>query len=184
MKHLWLLRHGKAAQDAPGGAGDRERPLTERGRRDATALGRRLAAGTGVFGLEVPVPETALCSSAVRTGQTVELVNRAMGDGLPVELFRSLYGASTETVLRYVRELDDRVRSALVVGHNPTMYQLAWELVGPDDADDDGGTDDRSVLRGHGFPTCALAVVDLRVDSWEEAVEGCGSLAGVFGPPY
>jgi len=188
VKHLWLVRHGKAARDAPGGAGDEQRPLTERGRRDATALGRRLAAGTGVFGIDAPVPEVALCSAAVRTGQTAELVNRAMDDRLPVEAFRSLYGAVPETVLRYVREIDDGVRSALVVGHNPTMYELAWQLVGPaatpDDPEDGAGADDRSVLRSHGFPTCALAVVALDIVSWEECVEGCGSLAGVFSPPY
>ncbi len=188
MKHLWLLRHAKAARDAPAGAGDRERPLVERGRRDATALGRRLAAGTGAFGLDIPVPEVALCSAAVRTGQTAELVNRAMGDRLPVEDFQALYGATPETVLRFVRELDDGVRSGLVVGHNPTMYELAWELVGPAAgaaaSEDDDPTDDRSVLRNHGFPTCALAVVDLDIDAWEEAAAGCGSLAGVFSPPY
>jgi len=188
VKHLWLLRHGEAAQDAPGGAGDRERPLVERGRRDATALGRRLAAGTGALGIEVPVPEVAICSAAVRTGQTAELVNRAMGDRLPVEAFRTLYGASPETVLRYIRELDDGARSALVVGHNPTMYELAWELVGPAaptaGPDDAEPADDRSVLRNHGFPTGSLAVVDLDVDAWEEAAAGCGALAGVFSPPY
>jgi phosphohistidine phosphatase len=186
MKYLWLLRHGKAVADAPGG--DRERPLAARGRSDATTLGRRLDAGQGVFGLDkVPVPQVIVCSSAVRTRQTAELVNGAMADRLPLDAFRSLYGASTATTLRVVRELDDEVDSALVVGHNPTMYQLAWELVAPipgEEVDDEVEGDDRSVLRAHGFPTCALAVVALEVSSWEAAAEGVGSLAGLFRPPY
>ena len=188
---LWLLRHGKAADHAAGGGPDRQRPLVARGKRDAGALGRRLAAGQGVLGLEgVPVPELIVCSSAVRTRQTAELVNQGLDDRLAIEAYASLYGATTDTALRYVREIDDGLRSALLVGHNPTMYQLAWELVAPvddsgEEADEfDATASDRATLRTHGFPTCALAVVRLQVTSWEEAAEGCGRLAGVFSPPY
>jgi phosphohistidine phosphatase len=188
VRHLWILRHAKASADAPGGGSDQDRPLADRGRRDATALGRRLAAGEGVFGLDgVPVPETVLASAAVRTRQTAELVNRGLDDRLPVELYRSLYGATAETALRYVGEIDDGVGSALLVGHNPTMYQLTFDLVGPVPGAGDPGTGearDRDRLRTHGFPTCALAVVTLEVDSWSEVAEGCGALAGVFSPPY
>jgi phosphohistidine phosphatase len=186
MKYLWLLRHGKAVADASGG--DRERPLAARGRSDAALLGRRLDAGQGVFGLDqVPVPQAIVCSAAVRTRQTAELVNRAMGDRLALDAFRSLYGATTETTLRVIRELDDDRASVLLVGHNPTMYQLAWDLVAPvpgEEVDEEVKGDDRSVLRAHGFPTCALAVVTLGVGSWADCADGVGSLAGLFRPPY
>ena len=42
---MWILRHAKAAAEPPAGGRDRDRPLTARGRRDAAALGARLAAG-------------------------------------------------------------------------------------------------------------------------------------------
>ena len=48
-----MLRHAKAASDAPWGGGDEHRPLTARGRRDATALGRRLATEPVGFGFDV-----------------------------------------------------------------------------------------------------------------------------------
>ena len=109
LRYLWVLRHGKAAGNAPAGGGDKERPLTARGRRDATALGHRLAAGVGVFGLaDVPLPQVVLCSSAVRTRQTADLVLEAMGGSLPLESLHSLYGANPDTVLGYIRELDDQ----------------------------------------------------------------------------
>jgi phosphohistidine phosphatase len=188
VRYLWILRHAKASADAPSGGSDMRRPLAERGRRDATALGRRLAAGEGVFGLEgVPIPEVMLCSSAIRTNQTAQLVRRELGATQPLELYRSLYGATAETALRYVREIDDGARSALLVGHNPTVYQLAFDLVGPVPGagePDPAESADLDRLRNHGFPTCALAVVALPVDSWEEVAEGRGWLAGVFSPPY
>jgi phosphohistidine phosphatase len=185
-RYLWALRHGKAAHGAPAGGGDKERPLTARGRRDATALGQRLAAGVGVFGLDdVPLPVVALCSSAARTRQTADLVLEAMGGEVPLEPLHSLYGANPDSVLSYVGELDDRFTSALLVGHNPTLYELAFQLLAPAWDDDDGHeAGDRAVLRNHGFSTCSLAVVRLPVGSWAEVGEDCGSLAGVFSPPY
>lgn len=187
VRFLWLLRHGKAASDAPWGGSDAERPLTARGRRDATALGRRLAAGEGVLGLDgVRLPDVVLGSAAVRTRQTAELVVDGMGER-PLDLYRSLYGAETTTVLQYLRELDDGVGSAMVVGHNPTMYRLAWELLPDDAAGEEAGPDgssDRARLREHGFPTCSLAVLVLTVSSWEDVAAGSGALAGVFSPPY
>lgn len=183
VRSLWLLRHGKAASDAPWGGSDAERPLTGRGRRDATALGRRLAAGDGSFGLTgVRLPDVVLGSAAVRTRQTAELVVEGMG-GRPLDLYRSLYGAETSTVLQYLRELDEGVASAMVVGHNPTMYRLAWELLA-DGTEGAGEGGDRSRLQEHGFPTCSLAVLALAVGSWEDVAGGCGALAGVFSPPY
>ena len=130
VRHLWLLRHGKAASDPPSGGSDQERPLTARGRRDATALGARLAGEQPVLGLEgVPPPELAVCSAAVRTRQTADLVAEAMGGRLPVESNPTLYGADPDLFLRYVREIDEGVGSALFVGHNPTVVEVAWLLL-------------------------------------------------------
>jgi phosphohistidine phosphatase len=186
FRYLWVLRHGKATGNPPAGGGDKERPLTARGRRDATALGHRLAAGVGVFGLDdVPLPEVVLCSSAARTRQTAELVLEAMGEEVPLEPLHSLYGANPDTVLSYIAELDDHFISALLVGHNPTLYELAFELLALSWDDDGQEAGDRSVLRDHGFPTCSLAVLRLPVGSWSDVGEaGGGSLAGVFSPPY
>jgi phosphohistidine phosphatase len=183
VRYLWVLRHGKAASDAPWGGGDRERPLTARGRRDAAALGKRLAEERPVLGLEgVRRPELAICSAAVRTHQTARLIVKALANRLPLDSYRSLYGADTDVVLRYVREIDESVRSALMVGHNPTLFELVFELL----AAGEGGLpgDDQVTLEAHGFPTCALAVLTLDVDGWEDVVHGCASLAGLFKPPY
>ncbi|MGO8871447.1 MAG: SixA phosphatase family protein [Acidimicrobiales bacterium] len=177
-RYLWVVRHGKAASDAPWGAGDRERPLTARGRRDATALGRRLAEEVPPLGLDgVVLPELAVCSAAVRTRQTAELILAQMQDKVPLDAYRSLYEAETDVVMHYVREVDEAVVSLLLVGHNPSMYRLVWELT-----DGDGTAHDR--LEAHGFPTCSVAVLALGVGAWEDVVHGCATLAGLLGPPY
>jgi phosphohistidine phosphatase len=195
VRHLWILRHAKAASDPPWGGGDQDRPLTARGRRDASALGKRLAADPVDLAL-APDPETrhsgpdvpprpglAICSAAVRTRQTTDLIVEALGGALPVSAYRSLYAADPELVLQYVREIDEGARSALLVGHNPTVLNVAWQLLAVPAVPEDPLAD-RNVLEAHGFPTCALAVLRLAVGSWEDVVHGCGSLAGVFKPPY
>ena len=113
----------------PWGGSDRERPLTARGRRDATALGARLADDQPVLGLEGHSPtELIICSAAVRTRQTADLIAKAWAADIPIDAYRSLYGADPDLVLRYVREIDEGVTSALMVGHNPacTNWPGSW----------------------------------------------------------
>jgi phosphohistidine phosphatase len=147
------------------------------------ALGTRLAGEQPPLGLsDTSVPELVLCSAAVRTHQTAQLVVETMGGNVPVDSYRSLYEAGTDVVLQYIREIDEDVTSALVVGHNPTMYRLVWELLRGDG--ESASSDDRDSLEAHGFPTCSLAILTLEVEAWEDVAHGCGLLAGLFKPPY
>jgi phosphohistidine phosphatase len=122
-------------------------------------------------------PEVALCSNAARARETGELVLAAREERVPLDAYRSLYQAEPETVLTYLREVDEHARSALVVGHNPTMYLLAWDLLAV-------GSADRDALEAGGLPTCGLAVVALGAGGWEDIAPGCGTLVGLFTPPY
>ncbi|MGA2835780.1 MAG: histidine phosphatase family protein [Acidimicrobiales bacterium] len=178
VRHLWILRHAKAVAEPTWGGLDRDRPLTERGRRDATTLGHRLATEDPPLGLVgLTTPELAICSSAARTHETAELVLGDAEDRIPLDAYRSLYQAGPDTVLTYLREVDEHARSALVVGHNPTMYLVAWDLLVD-------GSADRVALEAGGFPTCGLAVLELHVGAWEDVAAGCATLVGLFSPPY
>jgi len=77
----------------------------------------------------VPRPEIAVCSAAVRTRQTADLVVGELGGEVPVGAYLSLYSAEPDLVLQYVREFDEGVASALLVGHNPTVVEVAWQLL-------------------------------------------------------
>lgn len=178
VRHLWVLRHAKAVPEASWNGLDHDRPLAGRGRGDAAALGRSLVDEVPPFGLAGLVPpELVLCSNATRTVDTADLLIGAREDRVPLDAYSSLYQAEPDTVLTYVREVDEHAGSALVVGHNPAMYLTVWDLL----AD---GSPDRDRLESGGFPTCGLAVLALRVDAWEDIVPGCGTLLGLFAPPY
>ncbi len=165
-RRLVLLRHAKA--EAAGGVADELRPLSLTGRRQCVDVGAHLAA----VGL---VPEHVLVSSAVRTRQTWELVRAALGD-VPqpeVDITDRVYEARAADVVALLRGLDERIATALVVGHEPTMSGAATALAGEDDG--------RWVAQVRtGLPTAGLAV--LEVDAWSELGRGSARLVDVVRP--
>ncbi|MEP7763246.1 histidine phosphatase family protein [Sanguibacter sp. 25GB23B1] len=122
-RRLVLLRHAKAE---PGGrVSDELRPLALPGRKQALRVGTALA-GLGL------VPERVLCSDAVRTRQTWDLLRPGLGDVSPdVTVTGEIYSAGVEDIVRLVRESEEPVRTLLVVGHEPVMSAVAARLAGP-----------------------------------------------------
>jgi phosphohistidine phosphatase len=166
--NLWILRHAKTVPDPPAGKTDHERPLAPRGRRDADALGLRLADPGFGPGHR---PALVLCSTATRTVQTAERVLAALDHPPEVAYRRALYGASPDQVLGELRGVEGGVRSVMVVGHNPTAHDLVAGV-------------GREPPASSSFPTCALAVYELSVEAWSEVAMGTGTLLGLYQPPY
>jgi phosphohistidine phosphatase len=144
MHQLILLRHAKAASQAPLGS-DHDRPLTETGRRAAAAVGQAMRK-TGI------APDVVLVSSALRAQQTFQgLEEAAVWDEWPnMDSLPALYMATPHQIRDMLRELPETVRSALVIGHNPGLHELALSLAGP--ASQEAELDRLK----HGYPTCAL----------------------------
>ena len=167
---MWVLRHAKAA---PQGPDDHSRPLTARGKRQATDVGRYLA-GAPLAG--VPVPELVLSSSARRALRTAKLVIEQLTSHVELVVERRLYGADADDVAELLRELGADAPSVLVVGHNPTLHEFALLLLDPRDPG-------RARLQDEGFPTAALAVAAVPAPSWARLSLGTGSLLDLRVPP-
>src|SRR3954452_6778440 len=157
MKTLYLLRHAKSDWDDPS-LQDHDRPLAARGKRDA----QRMAGHLADRGMK---PELVLCSSARRTQDTLELLRPALGDEADVRVTDEIYDAAVSTVLGLVNGVSSDVASVMVIGHNPTTQDLALQLTG------DGERDAVAQLHAK-FPTCALAVLEIRVDNWADVAAG------------
>jgi phosphohistidine phosphatase len=159
---LFLLRHAKSSWDEPG-IEDHERPLAPRGRRAAGLLADHMRSA------EIE-PELVLCSSARRTRETLE------GVGPPGEwlIESDLYAASPGTVLARLQRLPDDVRSAMVIGHNPTMQVLVLRLVAAG-----SGADLSEVQRK--YPTGALATLTFE-GGWNELAPGRARLEAYVRP--
>ena len=176
---LWLLRHAKTVTEPPPGGDDFDRVLAPRGRRDATALAPVLAGDRAKLGLaEVPLPELVLVSPAARTRATAELALAELERPPTIELVPDLYGADPEEVLDIVRALPVRIRSVMVIGHNPTMHALSQGLISAEDADG------RSLAARRGFPTCALGVYRFDTKGWRTVGAKTATVLALVIPPY
>jgi phosphohistidine phosphatase len=143
-RRLLLVRHAKAA----GGAVDADRPLTGQGARDAAAIGTWLAQA----GL---VPDRVLVSPARRAVQTWERAGAALVPGVRPILDPRIHDNTVEALLAAVRETPEDVRTVAVVGHNPSVGELAGIL------DDGQGSPAARRDLDAGFPTGGVAVFSL-----------------------
>jgi phosphohistidine phosphatase len=166
-----VLRHAKAAAGEPGGD-DHARPLTARGHRQGAALCATLP---GLAAPDRPLPALVLCSTARRARQTAADVLPALGTDVVVEEERALYTADAGDVVDMLRLVPDDAVSVMVVGHNPTLHELAFDLVAP-------GDDAGRCRLDAGFPTAALAVVGVDVACWSALASGAGRLEELVVP--
>lgn len=123
MKRLFLIRHAKSSWDDAALA-DRERPLNERGKRDAPKIGERLARR------EIK-PDLILSSPAVRALTTAKIIAGKldyMRKHIGVD--DRLYAAQADDLLEIIHALDDHLQCVMIVGHNPELSELAQRLSG------------------------------------------------------
>ncbi len=143
MTRLWLLRHAKAG---PYSADDFSRALAPRGRKNAPAMGEKLA----VIGC---APKLVLCSAGRRAVETMCGVLPWLPADLNVAVMHGLYTFSPGAILQCLRRVPEDAGDIMVVGHNPALQELALYLAG------DGEDDAFAILHGK-FPTCAVAELE------------------------
>lgn len=158
MKRLLILRHAKSSwRDA--GLRDHDRPLNNRGRRDAPQMGARMRE-------EGLSPGLIVSSTAVRARQTAELVAEGCGYTDPIALSPELYHGSTGAYLEAARDAPGDVDTLLLVGHNPGVQEVVWALS----------------RREERMPTAALATIEFGIDKWRDVETEIGNLIGVLRP--
>ena len=157
MKTLVLVRHAKA-DHGDSSLDDFDRPLNYRGKHDASAM----AAQFKKTGVRV---DALISSPAVRALSTAE--DFAMEINLPIQTDERIYEAGLRDLLAVVRELDDRLSSAMLTGHNPGMSELLHYLTGASCGN---------------LPTAAVVVIELPQESWQNISAGKGVLKSLSSP--
>jgi len=158
-KTLLLLRHAKSSWKDETLA-DFERPLNERGQREAPRMGEFLRR-------QELLPDLILSSSARRAHDTTELVVEASGYEGQVIFTRDLYHGEPESLIEVLRHVPDACQSVMLVGHNPELELFLETLTGVSEHLSTGG----------------LAMIALPIASWQELHEGVrGKLRGLWSP--
>ena len=162
MLKLLLLRHAKSSWDDPDYS-DHQRPLNKRGIKAAPRMGKYIS------DLDIE-PELILSSTATRARQTTQLVAEQFNSTPEIVFFDELYSfGGFQTPLNVIRNNSDRQTPVMVVAHNPTMEELAGELVG-------AGNSAARALMYQKYPTAALAVIDFDIPRWADLQTGIGTL--------
>ncbi|MBB3860569.1 phosphohistidine phosphatase [Novosphingobium hassiacum] len=168
MKTLALFRHAKSDwSDAR--ARDFDRPLNARGQRGAQAMGAYIRDTGRTF-------DRMIASPAVRAAETVEEASKAWGCTFKVEWDRRIYLASSATLIDLLKEIEGDPASVLMVGHNPGLEDLIFDLV-----PDDGSSPLRDLVEEK-FPTATFAVLELDIDRWSDLAEGGARLVELKRP--
>ena len=146
MKILILVRHAKSSHSF-GVSSDFERPLNDRGFREAAEMGRKL------YKKNTPIDQF-VSSPAVRAKTTAELFVAEYDRKLKEILYvPSLYHAGTENFLEVVYGLEDTFNHVALFSHNPGITDFAGSLT--------------STHLAH-MPTSSVFAVSARVESWKE----------------
>ena len=154
-RRLFLLRHALAMPVA--GGDDAGRDLAPKGKEDAEALGRYM-------NLKHYIPDLVLCSPAKRTRQTLDGLQARLN--IPQLCFPDvLYAGSTGDYVHEIQKCPDGARNILLVGHNPSIYELIALLAGK-------GRDSLIQRLSEGYKPASLSVLHCPCDAWQDIQPG------------
>jgi phosphohistidine phosphatase len=146
-KELLLVRHAKSSWDDPY-LDDHDRPLNDRGLRNAPEMGKRLQ-GWGIY------PDAWISSTALRAITTAEILTGQVGfPREKIQRTKDLYHASASELQGFIAGLDDAFVSAILFGHNPGMTSLVANLYG---------------LPIDNLPTCGMVHLQFKEADWKAA---------------
>jgi phosphohistidine phosphatase len=152
MKTLYLVRHAKSSWEDHS-LDDFDRPLNERGKRDAPFMGKKLLER----GLK---PDVVVSSPAKRAKKTAIKVCHELGIDKSAILFKDkIYATSVQTLLNVLGKLPNAAQHAMLFGHNPELTALSNYLC------------DYVI---HNIPTTGVVGIEFQVSSWAQVSAGKG----------
>ncbi|SMO68181.1 SixA phosphatase family protein [Solitalea koreensis] len=154
MKTLYLIRHAKSDQTITGS--DFDRPLNDRGFKDAPKMAERL--------LNKKVhPDLIISSPAKRALTTAKTFAETLNYGFKnIYEEKLIYEASTATLLKVINHINDKHEVVLLFGHNPGITFIINYLTNN---------------KLDNLPTCGVFKIEFELDSWKLVSEGAGKAA-------
>jgi phosphohistidine phosphatase len=145
MKSLLLIRHAKSSWDF--NVEDFERPLNERGNKNAPEMAKRL--------LKKDIKIDALVSSpAKRALSTATYFAEEYGKKVKnIIIVPALYNAAAESFYTAIEDLDNDDKTVAIFSHNPGITEFANSLT-------DTRIDD--------MPTCAVFALKVDIKKWKD----------------
>jgi phosphohistidine phosphatase len=148
MKTLYIVRHAKSSWDDMD-LDDFERPLNERGKRDAPTMGKRLKEKAIVVDQILSSPAKRALSTAKRIAKVLEYKNEH------IKTDQRLYHANHEVIISVLRSVKDKFDTVMIFGHNPGLTDFVNDLM-----------KDKKLIDN--VPTCGVVAFELPIEAWSE----------------
>lgn len=121
-------------------------------------------------------PDLILCSTALRTRQTLAPIVAAMTPPAPpITLSKDLYLASEDVLLSQLHAVSDDAATVLLIGHNDGIWHFASALAS------EGPPEELASLKGK-FSTGALATLTFNAGPWRRVAFGSARLISFVRP--
>lgn len=146
MKMLYAIRHAKSSWDDLS-LDDLDRPLNERGERDAPRMGKRLKERHVVPDLMITSPAKRALSTCKKIAKILDYPKEA------IKVEPKLYHASEDQFLQIVHSINNKQDTVLLFGHNPGLTDFVNKLT------------EGSIQN---IPTCGVAACSFKTESWNE----------------
>ena len=147
-RFLIVMRHAKSDW-SEAGLPDHDRPLNERGNRDAPRMAKWLADIDAI-------PDAILSSTSTRTRETVQLMTPQWSREPQVSYCNALYLATPEAMLATIRSDGCDAKRLMLLAHNPGVTHFVSTLA------------NQSV----DMPTAAIAVLEVALEDWRALSAG------------
>ncbi len=160
MKTFYLVRHAKSSWDSSD-LKDVERPLNERGLKDAPFMAK-LMRSKGVQ------PDLIVTSPAIRALTTAAYFKSELGvEGEDFWVRDEIYEAMSVTIVDLINRLPESCNTVLIFGHNPTFTSVANMF------------SDKYV---DNIPTCGVVCIQSKAMTWPDVTGNNSEVVGVFFP--
>ena len=147
MKTVYLARHAKSSW-ADTGMEDFDRPLNDRGKKDAPLMAKQLVA-------KGRIPDCIISSPAKRAKKTAKIFSETLDVAeKDIRYIDKLYLAPPSVFYDLIENLEDRLKQVMIVAHNPGITDLANEMT-PD-------------VHIDNIPTCGIFAIEAAVDNWKD----------------
>ncbi len=159
-KHLFIIRHAKS--DWTFRVSDFDRPLNERGFKDAPKMAERLVNNSYLPEFLVSSPAKRALTTAQIFAEILNYPSKKIASEAP------LYEATIDDILHVINQLDDNYQRVALFGHNPGLSEIVSYLSG------DGYVD---------LPTCGIVHLQFdQADQWQEISGGTARILNFIYP--
>jgi phosphohistidine phosphatase len=156
MKTLLVIRHAKSSWDDEG-LSDFERPLNERGKRDAPAMAKRLKEKGVNPDLMISSPAKRALSTARRMANVLDYSEEK------IKTERRLYHADSEMIISVLQEIKNKHNLVMVFSHNPGLTDFVNTLL-----------NNKSIIDN--VPTCGAVAFSIEIEDWKELKSKSGKM--------